>query len=163
MKLLTRLLGGYGLSQVTLAILAGGLLAGTLDVFVACAINRLPPTTILAAIASGLLGKAAFAGGAGVLILGFVLQEAMSLVIAKIYVLAAIQLPLLLRRPGAMGALYGVGVFAVMNFIVVPLSRAPAPHHPPSPRAIALNLAAMILFGLIVAHGPRLAGMRPRA
>jgi uncharacterized membrane protein YagU involved in acid resistance len=87
--------------------------------------------------------------------LGLALQWLMSLIIAKIYVLAGVQLPVLFRRPLVMGALYGVGVFVVMNLVVLPLSAAwPKPHHP-SAEAIALNLAAMLLFGLIVAYTAR--------
>ena len=146
------LTGSYSLRQLGLAIAVGGLVAGTLDIFVAALINTVPPGTILQAIASGLLGRASYQGGLGTMGLGLGLQWLMSLIIAKIYVLAGVQLPILFRRPVAMGALYGVGVFVVMNFVVLPLSAAwPKPHHP-SAEAIVLNLAAMLLFGLIVAN-----------
>ena len=137
-------------------ILVGGLVAGTLDIFVAAAINSLPPGTILQAIASGLLGKAAFSGGATAMAIGFVAQEVMSLIIAAIFVLAARRAPILLRRPLISGALYGVAIFVVMNFVVVPLSAAWPRHHHPSVEGIALNFAAMILFGLIVALTPKI-------
>ncbi len=60
------------------------------------------------------------------------------------------RLPVLYRRPWTFGALYGVGVYLVMTFVVVPLSAA-NPHHLPSLKSVALNLVAMILFGLILA------------
>jgi len=145
------LTGPYSLRQLGLAIAVGGLVAGTLDIFVAALINTVPPGTILQAIASGVLGKASYQGGLGSMALGLALQWLMSLIIAKIYILAGVQLPTLFRRPVVMGALYGVGVFVVMNFVVLPLSAAwPKPHHP-SVEAIVLNLAAMLLFGWIVA------------
>jgi hypothetical protein len=53
------------------------------------------------------------------------------------------------------GALYGVGVFIVMAFVVVPLSAA-YPKPQPSVNGFILNLAANILFGLILASTPSL-------
>jgi uncharacterized membrane protein YagU involved in acid resistance len=155
------LLGSYSLRQISMAILIGGLTAGTLDVFVAAAINGLPPGTILQAIASGLFGKAAFFGGGKMMATGLALQWVMSLIIAKIYVLAGVRLPILFRRPVTMGALYGVGVFIVMNLIVVPLSAAWPKNRHHSVESIVLNLAAMVLFGLIIALTPWLMKMKP--
>jgi uncharacterized membrane protein YagU involved in acid resistance len=142
-------------------IVVAGLVAGTLDIFIASAINLISPGVILQAIASGLLGKASYGGGLATMALGLGLQWAMSLVIAAIYLLASARLPMLQRLPARFGALYGVGVFVVMNLVVVPLSAAyPRPH--PTASAIVLNLAAMVLFGLIVALTPRLVGAGPR-
>jgi len=135
---------------VALGIVIGGSTAGILDIFVASAINHLGPGVILQAIASGLLGKASFQGGQLTIGLGLLLQLAMSLIIATVYGLASTRLPILIRRPVSLGAVFGVGVFMVMNLIVVPLSAAVHPKHPPTIAAIVLNLDAMILFGLIV-------------
>jgi uncharacterized membrane protein YagU involved in acid resistance len=155
------LLGAYSIRQISLAILIGGLAAGTIDIFSASAINHVGPGIILRAIASGLLGKAAFTGGSSMIVIGLALQWIMSLIIAKIYVLAGTRLPILYRRPVTMGVLYGVGVFLVMNLVVVPLSASPVKHSHPTPLLIGLNLAAMILFGLIVALTPWFMKMRP--
>ena len=135
------------------AILIGGLVAGSLDIFVAAAINHIGPGVILQAIASGLLGKASFQGGTKSMVLGLLLQWGMSLIIAAIYCLAGTRIPALLRQPLRFGALYGVGVFLVMTFIVVPLSAAHFKARP-SVHSLVENLAAMILFGLIVALTP---------
>jgi hypothetical protein len=130
--------------------LIGGTVAGVVDIFAAAAINQASPALILKCIASGLVGPPALHGGVGAVVLGFILQVAMSLLIAAIFAAGAARLPILLRRPYGAGALFGVGVFAVMTFVVLPLSAAPHPKHAPSPAFIALNLAAMVLFGLIV-------------
>ena len=137
-------------SAVIRGVLIGGLVAGVVDIAAAAAINRAPIGLILQAIASGLLGKASFHDGAASETVGFVLQLGMSLIIAAVYGVASTRLPTLIRRPVSMGALYGVGVFIVMNFVVVPLSAA---HMKPKVTLafIGLNLAAMVLFGLIVA------------
>jgi uncharacterized membrane protein YagU involved in acid resistance len=134
-----------------LAILCGGFVAGTIDIGSACAINMLSPIVILHAIASGLLGKASYSGGLPTALLGLVLQWAMSLVIAAVYVYASRLMPVLARRWLTFGLLYGIAVFAVMSFVVVPLSAAyPKPTHV-SLQGAVLNLLAMFLFGVIVA------------
>ena len=134
------------------AILLGGFVAGTIDIGSACLINGLSPVVILHAIASGALGKASYAGGLGTAGLGLLLQWAMSLIIAAIFVFAARLLPFLSRLWLASGLAYGVAIFVVMSFVVVPLSNAyPKPHGMPPPANIVENLLAMLLFGVIVA------------
>lgn len=141
------------LGSLVRAIIVGGLLAGSVDVFAAAVINHIGPGVILQAIASGLLGKASFHGGEKTVALGLLLQWGMSLIIAAIYGLAGSRIPALLRQPVRFGALYGVGVFLVMTYIVVPLSAAHFKARP-SMASLLENLAAMILFGLIVALTP---------
>ena len=136
------------------AILLGGLIAGTIDIGAAALINGLSPVTIMQAVASGLLGKAAFHGGPQAAALGMGLQWAMSLAIAAIYVLAARWITTLRRRWILDGLAYGVGVFVVMNYAVMPLSAVGhAPHF--TALSFAENLVAMLLFGLIVAYFAR--------
>jgi uncharacterized membrane protein YagU involved in acid resistance len=143
------------LGALLAAIAAGGLIAGSVDILAASAIYLASPATILQAIASGLVGRASYDGGVGTMALGLVLQWLMSLIIAAIYGAAAVRMPVLLERPLLFGALYGVGVFIVMGFIVVPLSAAyPSPQ--PSVSGLVLNLAANILFGVIIASTPAL-------
>jgi uncharacterized membrane protein YagU involved in acid resistance len=134
------------------AILVGGLLAGTIDIGAASLISMLSPVFILHVVASGLIGRdAAFSGGLQTAALGMVLQWAMSLVIAAVYVTASGFLPALTRRWVTFGLLYGVGIYIVMNFVVVPLSALHAwPHL--TARSVGLNGLAMLLFGLIVSY-----------
>jgi hypothetical protein len=136
------------------AILAGGLIAGTVDIGAAALINMIDPRVILRFIAGGLLGKAALQGGAGVAWLGLFLQWAMSLVIAAIFVFAALRLRWLTARPVLAGLAYGVVVFAVMNYVVVYFSAWHRINHF-TPLGFAENLLAMLVFGLIVAFCAR--------
>jgi uncharacterized membrane protein YagU involved in acid resistance len=132
------------------AILAGGLIAGTLDIGAAALINMLDPRIILRFIAGGLLGKAALQGGAGVVWLGLLLQWAMSLVIATIFVLAAVRLRWMTARWILAGLAYGVIVFVVMNYVVMPVSAWHRINHF-VPAKFVENLLAMLVFGLIIA------------
>ena len=137
------------------AILLGGLVAGTVDVGAASLIFHAGPDKVLRAIASGLIGKAAKQGGYEILALGLVLQWAMSIVIAAIYDLAALRLPTLARQWLLWGLAYGVGVYAVMTYVVVPLSQAAKLSTPPPLLVQGENVAAMLVFGLIVAFFAR--------
>jgi hypothetical protein len=133
------------------AVLIGGIVAGTLDIGAAAATNRMAPLAILRFVASGLLGVKALKGGMLTSAWGFVLQLAMSVVIAAIYGFASLWLPILADMWIAGGLLYGVGVYLVMTYVVLPLSAAP---RRPSPgiAKMAKDLVVMLGFGLIVAY-----------
>ena len=131
-------------------IIIAGFTAGTIDIAAACLINMRSLMVILQAIASGLLGRASFQGGAFAAVLGLILQWAMSCLIAAIYVLVVRRMALLRRNWIASGVAFGCIVFIVMNYVVVPLS---AVDHAPrfTAATFAENLLAMVLFGLIIA------------
>jgi hypothetical protein len=145
-------------------ILLGGLIAGTVDIGAACLINQRNPVVIMQAIASGVLGRASFQSGLPAAALGLVLQWAMSLLIAVIFVGAAQRLAILKQRWIASGLFYGVVIYVVMNFVVVPLSAAPFSAKFHLVKAIE-DMLAMLLFGLIVAFFGRrsAAGANPVA
>ena|SRR5579859_7327346 len=132
------------------AILWGGFVAGTLDIGAASLISGYNPIVILKYIACGLLGKGALAGGLPEAALGMLLQWAMSLVIAAIFVLLVGRRVAATRQWPVWGVAYGVVVFFVMNYAVVPLSALhKVPHF--SVFSFIANLAAMLLFGWIIA------------
>jgi hypothetical protein len=133
------------------AILLGGFIAGTIDIFAASLINHINLIVILHSIASGLLGKNSFYGGWTSAAIGLVLQWAMALIIAAIYVFASKSIPALVRYWIWSGLAYGVGIYFVMNFVVVPLSAAPFRNHSLVMTKAAEDMLAMLLFGLIVA------------
>jgi len=139
-----------GYSTLT-AILLAGLIAGTIDIGAATLINGIDPRRILQFIASGLLGKGVLQLGTEGIVLGMVLQWAMSIIIAAIFVIASGGLSVLRRYWVGSGIAYGVVVFFVMNYVVVPLSMV---HRVPqfNARGFTLNMLAMLLFGLIVAY-----------
>jgi hypothetical protein len=136
------------------SILVGGLIAGTIDIGAACLINGRSIPFVLRTIAGGLLAGRTYAGGWQTALLGLVLQEAMAMLIAAFYVLAASGLSDLRRRWIGWGLLYGVVIFVAMNYLVLPLSAWKViPHF--SAWKLAANVAAMLLFGLIVAFFAR--------
>jgi hypothetical protein len=126
-------------------VLAGGLLAGALDISAAIVIyapRGVPPGRVLQSVASGLLGASAFRGGPATAALGLLLHFSIATVVAAVYYAASRKLAVLTRRPFLCGTLYGIGVYAVMNFLVVPLSAAP--RRPFAPGMAALMVAVHI-------------------
>lgn len=113
---------------IAVTILLATAAAGTLDMADAClywALTKgVPPERIFQSVASGVLGKAAFAGGARTAALGLALHYAIMAVMVAVYVLASLRLPILVRRPVMMGLGYGLATYVVMNYVVLPLSRA---------------------------------------
>lgn len=137
------------------AIFLGGSIAGAIDIGAASLITGRSPGYIMQVIAGGLLAKATFAGGAGTMALGFLLQELMAIIIAAIYVvIVKTWLPALTRRWIISGLVYGVIVFFVMEYVVLRFSAwKSVPHF--TALKFAENMAAMLAFGLIVAFFAR--------
>lgn len=111
--------------QLIKAILLGGLCAGVLDFIGACVSNAsrgVAPLRIAQSIASGLLGRAAFAGGCKTAALGVALHFVIALGAATVFNLASLKWRWLIERPYLSGALYGVTVFWFMQLVVLPLS-----------------------------------------
>lgn len=98
-----------------------GLLDGA-DALVFFGLRGAHPIRIFQGIASGLLGRQAFAGGLATAALGLALHFFIAFAITAVFLLASRRMPALLRAPVLSGFLYGLGVFFVMNYIVVPLS-----------------------------------------
>ena len=142
------------------AILAGGLIAGALDITYACLLWWLradvSPVRILQSVASGLVGRASYEGGARTAALGAFLHFFNALVIAAIFVGASRIWPILGRRAALFGPLYGIGVYLVMNYVVIPLSAFPRRSGGPPPVVwITGVLVHMFLIGLPIALAAR--------
>ena len=139
-------------------VLGAGLAAGLLDILNAIVFWRLysgaSATAILQSIAAGLLGKAAFAGGAATAALGLALHLLMMLAMAAVYWLACRRFRWMIDNPGKAGIAYGLLTWATMNYVVLPLSRAEAP---PFIAAWFIDglLAHLLLVGLLFAFGAR--------
>ena len=146
-------------SARTRAMVAGGLIAGVLDAANALVAYNLAfgmkPVAIYQFVASGLLGPAAFAGGLASGALGLAIHFLIAFTAAALFVLASERLVQLRRDPVGWGLLYGVVVFAVMSFVVIPLSRIP-----PSTPSVALLLDSVIAHALLVGLPISLAARR---
>ena len=106
-------------------IVFGGVTAGALDLFdafVMSLVNGGTPVRVLHAISSGVLGRAAYEGGAPAAALGLALHFVIATCAATTYWLASLKLPILLRRPVICGLLFGLAVWAFMYQVVLPIT-----------------------------------------
>jgi hypothetical protein len=132
------------------AVGSGGLTAGVLDIAAATAVYGVGLQRILQSVASGLLGRDAFAGGWGTAALGAGFQLLIATTAAASYVLASRRLAALVRRPLVYGPLFGIAVYFFMQHVVVPLSAARQGSF--SWEGLAKGIAIHILFvGLPIA------------
>lgn len=136
------------------AIILGGVAAGTLDIvyaFINWSFQGVPPQTILQSVASGLLGADAYGGGAGAAALGLVAHFVIALGMAAVFVLTARGWPRLVRRPWLSGPLYGLLLYVIMSYVIVPLSAAPLEPATEAVPLIKALLAHAFLVGLPIA------------
>lgn len=127
------------------AIFIGGGIAGALDItyaMTAYALKGIKPAVILQSVASGVQGSHAYQGGAASAVLGLGLHFFMTVLMALVYVLASTVFPIMNIRPVVSGVAYGVLMYLVMNYVVVPLSLA-VPGRPPE---------GIFLIGALFAH-----------
>ena len=111
--------------RVAYVSVAAGMLAALVEMGFALPIQyRLgaSPIVVFQSIASGALGRAAFSQGGSAVLLGVGVHLLISLVSAALFTVAALRWDLLRRRPVANGVLYGVVVYVMMTFVVIPLS-----------------------------------------
>jgi hypothetical protein len=110
---------GSGNGHALLAIAAGGLIAGSLDLTQACILFGIKVPFVIAA---GLLGRQALQGGAGTYILGVCLHFFIASSATAIYYGASRRLVFLTEHPLVCGLFYGIAVELVMSYVVLPLS-----------------------------------------
>lgn len=147
------------------AIALGGLVAGALDITYAItfwAVKGVPAERVLQSVASGLLGRDAYAGGAPIAALGLLLHFLIAAAMAAAYVVASRRLRALVERPIVFGALYGLLLYAIMNYVVLPLSAFPGAGQFSWPSLIGGLCAHTLLVGIPIALFARRA-LRPPA
>ncbi len=139
------------------AILTGGLICGVLDItaaFIVYGYFGLKPLRLLQGIASGLLGRQSYSGGAATALLGLLCHFVIAFGAAAIFVAASRVMPFLIRRAILAGALYGMIVYFFMNRVVVQLSRAA--HNPFSLKFMIIGVIVHIFcVGLPIALATR--------
>ncbi len=141
-----------GKRNALLAIAVGGLTAGALDLTQACILFG---RNIPLAIAAGLLGRAAFRGGAGTYVLGVFLHFFIACSAAAVYYLASRRLGFLKEYPLVCGLFFGAAVEEVMRLIVLPLSALHARGPYQLDDLIQGLLVHMVVVGLPISYSVR--------
>lgn len=133
-------------TSLLLPILVGGAAAGTLDQIAAFVSNGLNAPRVVAA---GLLGPHVIPGShPAIWILGLVLHFFIAFSAAAVYCLASLKLDFLKKHFVVCGLFFGIAVFLVMYFVVMPLCA----FHYKGPYTLSTLLQAvsvhMVLIGL---------------
>ena len=109
-------------------IVKAGLLAGTLDIGIACiqfySKTGKTPLIVLKYIASAFFGKEAFAGGNEMALYGLILHYIIAFGWTIIFFIIYPRLPFLRISNILTSILYGVLVWAMMERVLVPLTKA---------------------------------------
>ncbi|WP_395620736.1 hypothetical protein [Dokdonella sp.] len=111
-------------SAIGKRLLIAWLGAGTLDIsyaFIASGLRGRSPLAVLQSVASGWQGKEAYNGGLASAALGLFTHYGIMLVMVSVFVWITRTRPALLRKSVITGAVYGLGLYAVMYGIVLPL------------------------------------------
>jgi uncharacterized membrane protein YagU involved in acid resistance len=111
-------------------LIVGGIVVGSLDITYATLfwwLRGVAPTRVFQSVAAGVLGKASFNGGMNSALLGAALHYFTAFSIVIVYWLAAKSLRVLTRHAVICGIVYGILVYIVMNYVVIPLSNAARP------------------------------------
>jgi hypothetical protein len=104
-------------------IVIATLLAGTLDIlgaFLLSSLSGMGPVLVLQLVASGPLGNAAMADPAYAAA-GIIIHFAMMAAMVTVYMLAARQIAFLRQHPVVSGAAYGLGLWLLMYWIILPI------------------------------------------
>lgn len=134
-------------------LVAGGLAIGTLDLLFAWGFWAPHGATlpgILQSIAAGWFGEASRSMGATSATVGALSHYLIATAFVFAYRLGSRRLPILLRRPLLFGTAYGLLLYAVMNFVVLPLSAAGMPRFDNLPW-VASSIAMHLVFGAMCA------------
>jgi hypothetical protein len=144
------------------AIFAGGFAAGVCDYVFALAYFHAQWDRLARRIASGALGhEMAFSAGAWVVPLGIVAHFVVATGAAAVFVLACRRWPALLRFWLPPGLAFGVVVYFVMSWVIVPGSAITYPAYPPRVDWGSL-VGHMFVVGLPIAAAARWLAPRSR-
>lgn len=139
--------------------LATALIVGVCDITYAITFSYFrsgtSPQRLLQGVASGAFGREAFNGGWGTAAAGLGFHFLIAFTITALFFFAAARLPALTDRPLLTGPLYGIGVYIVMNWVVIPLSRIGPRPFPAMSVFVSGVLVHMFVIGLPIAIGAR--------
>jgi len=121
----TSVSAGVESSRAFAAIFSAGLLCGAMDItaaFLTWWPKGVKPPRLLQGIAAGWLGPSSFNGGTATVALGLAFHFLIAFTAAGVFYVASRHLVVMTHRPIVSGVLYGIAVYFVMYWIVMPLS-----------------------------------------
>jgi uncharacterized membrane protein YagU involved in acid resistance len=139
--------------RTTCLVVLAGVAGATCDIVYAILYygwKGIPAERILQTVASGWLGMASFEGGRASAALGLVSHYAIVIVAAALFWAVARRWAWLRDEPITAGLVYGLCIYGVMNFVVLPLSAFPYPLRFPLLTTATGLLVHMVGVGLSI-------------
>jgi len=132
-------------------VLLSALLVGTLDIGAAfidffISTGRSPFQRVLKYIASGVMGSSAFDGGPAIALLGLLLHYIIASLFTIFFFIMYRHTSFMQKHRIVSSLLYGLFIWSVMNFIVLPMSRVPVR----APFELSKVLKSVIILGLVI-------------
>jgi uncharacterized membrane protein YagU involved in acid resistance len=116
-------------NSVTKTILISGIVAGTLDAIAGVIVYfiwfKFNPFQVLQFIASGVHGPSAINSGIPMIFAGMIYHYFIAFVVAAIYYFAYPKISLLREYKIIAGLIFGLGIWLIMNLIILPNSNIP--------------------------------------
>ena len=142
------------------AIFIGGGIAGVLGIcsaFAAAASRGFGPVRVLQSVASGAFGRdVAYSGGWKTALAGLGFHFLIAFTAATVFFVGSRKLRFLVDRPILWGLVYGLCVWAFMNYLVLPLSAIGRPTPPITWQALLTGVVGHpFLVGLPIALSTR--------
>lgn len=139
----------FMLKKRTLVIFLTGLLAGTLDGIAAVVHFFIKtgkdPALIFKYIASAMFGKSAYTtSGYSMVAAGLLFHFSIAIIFSAIFFLLFPKIAWIKKNKIASGIIYATIIWAIMNLIIVPFSRAPQPNF--DIKETIINLIILIIF-----------------
>ena len=135
-------------------ILWSGLVAGVLDAIAGVIVYyiyfKLNPLEVLQFIASGVYGPTAIGGSFFMVIAGTFFHFLIAYVCAVLFLQAYPRIPILRKNAAISGLSFGLGIWLVMNLIILPLSNIPKSPFDPGLATVGI-VWHMVLVGLPIA------------
>jgi hypothetical protein len=127
-------------------VIRAGFIVGTLDITATCLHYFIKtgkgPALIFKYIASAVLGKAAFTGGANVIACGLLMHYAIAFAFTIFFFWLFEKRKIFAQNPLLTGIFYGSFTWLMMNLVMVPLTRANAA--PFTVQSVVINLLILI-------------------
>jgi hypothetical protein len=151
LKIVASIRPTHALKTILCAGLAAGVLDGADAVIIIPRLKHIAAIRIPQFITSGLLGVHAFRGGWRTASLGIAFHFLIAISAAAIYYAISTKLSLLLRKPFIFGPVFGLTLFGLMQYVVVPLTAAPRQPPLKADEFLNLVLSHVLCVGLPIA------------
>ncbi len=110
-------------------ILQTCLLTGTLDALAAILISyKIPPAVIFKFIASGWFGREAMSGGTSMVLCGLIFHYLIAAFFTVTLFWLYPQTVKVLKNKYFIGIIYGLAIWIIMNYVVLPMTNIPKSH-----------------------------------